>query len=57
MCLDVDNQTLYVLGRYLDPDARNTLFPLSPPVRELLTFPLSSDGVILFAGRLLQLLH
>lgn len=44
MCLDVDNQMLYVLGRYLDHDARTSLFSISPPVHIFLTSHISCDN-------------
>jgi hypothetical protein len=31
MCLDVDNQTLYIIGRYLDQETRTNLFTVTVP--------------------------
>ena len=32
MCLDSDNQVLYILGQYLDQDTRTSLFTVTIPV-------------------------
>ena len=45
MCLDAENQIIYVIGRYLNQDTRTALFTITVPVRKQVTYvyPLIND--------------